>query len=62
MADDTHTSITLSDETLRVAVAKLIAETGHIRMQTTLAPFLVGAGMTVAIAAVVVAVLKIFFN
>ena len=62
MADDTHTSTTLSDQTLRVAVAKLIAETGHVRMQTTLAPLLVGAGITVAIAAAVVAVLKVFFN
>lgn len=48
----------LTDEKLRAEVAKLIAETGQIKVQTFLAPFLAAAGLIGATAAVV----KIFFS
>ena len=54
MADQ---NINLDDEKLRAEITKMIAETGQIRMQTLLAPFLAAAGVIGATAAVV----KLFF-
>ncbi len=45
-------------EKLRAEVSKLIAETGQVRIQTLLAPFLAAAGVIGATAAVV----KILFT
>ncbi len=55
--DMTEAEVKLEDEKLRAEVSKLIAETGHIKMTTFLAPFLASAGMIGATAAVV----KVFF-
>ena len=53
----TQAELNLRDEKLRTEVAKMIAETGQVRMQTLLAPFLAAAGVIGATAAVV----KLFF-
>ncbi len=44
-ADMTEAEVRLSDEKLRAEVAKLVAETGHIKMQTLLAPFLAASAV-----------------
>lgn len=54
MADQ---NVNLSDEKLRAEITKMIAETGQIKMQTLLAPFLAAAGVIGATAVVV----KLFF-
>jgi len=54
MTDD---NVNLDDQKLRAEVSKLIAETGQIKVQTLLAPFLAAAGVIGATAAVV----KLFF-
>lgn len=53
----TDAEIRLSDEKLRAEVAKLIAETRQIGVNTFLAPFLAAAGLMGATAAIV----KMFF-
>lgn len=56
--DMTDRRANLDDDKLRAEVAKLIAETGQIKMNTLLAPFLAAAGVIGATAAVV----KIWFT
>ncbi|UFS66924.1 hypothetical protein LO749_20740 [Paracoccus denitrificans] len=53
----TDQEVRLADEKLRAEVAKLIAETRHISVNTFLAPFLAAAGLMGATAALV----KLFF-
>lgn len=57
MNDMTDQTPNLNDEKLRVEITKMIAETGQVKMQTLLAPFLAAAGVIGATAAVV----KLFF-
>lgn len=55
--DMTDRNVNLADEKLRAEITKMIAETGQIKIQTLLAPFLAAAGVIGATAAVV----KLFF-
>ncbi|ART99378.1 hypothetical protein [Yoonia vestfoldensis] len=57
MNDMADQNVNLSDEKLRAEITKMIAETGQVKMQTLLAPFLAAAGVIGATAAVV----KLFF-
>lgn len=53
MNDMTKAGINLEDEILRAEISKMIAETGKIKIQTFLAPFMAAAVLIGATAAVV---------
>ena len=57
MNEMSNQDVNLNDEKLRAEISKMIAETGQIKVQTLLAPFLAAAGVIGATAAVV----KLFF-
>ena len=56
--DMTHAEQSLADDKMRAGIAKLVAETGQIGIDTFLAPFLAAAGVMGTTAALV----KIFLG
>ncbi|MBW7922470.1 MAG: hypothetical protein H3C51_10260 [Rubellimicrobium sp.] len=58
----THAEQSLADDRMRAEIARLLAETRQINVNTFLAPFLAAAGLVTVTAALTGAVLKMFFG